>query len=273
MLHTHSFTYHPRYIMFLSQHFSFPLSVPLQHCSVLSFQKDKCAKRVNLQTQCSIERLSETQNKCKLSQLVVPVTHRCSFCCHVTAFPHTSSFLPNPASNLRHSPHQFCWWKLIHSSKYGTKRGSGDSRSSSLVISTSSHSTRQSYQPCSSIFMGSPRSTVSLPALLSCLKFHLLLRGRKIHLLTMANCFYTKFIAANYFEHRQYTELRGTIQVSGTLLCGKGQKCTCHQFVKVITALLTIFTMLQLHLPLSCKGHKARVTILLRPSLHLLPFF
>jgi len=28
MLHTHSFTYHPHYIMFLSQHFSFPLSVP-----------------------------------------------------------------------------------------------------------------------------------------------------------------------------------------------------------------------------------------------------
>ena len=27
-LHTHSFTYHPHYIMFLSQYFSFPLSVP-----------------------------------------------------------------------------------------------------------------------------------------------------------------------------------------------------------------------------------------------------
>ena len=26
--HTHSFTYHPHYIMFLSQYFSFPLSVP-----------------------------------------------------------------------------------------------------------------------------------------------------------------------------------------------------------------------------------------------------
>ena len=32
--HTHSFTYHPRYIMFLSQHFSFPLSVPFHHCSI-----------------------------------------------------------------------------------------------------------------------------------------------------------------------------------------------------------------------------------------------
>ena len=28
ILHTHSFTYHPHYIMFLSQNFSFPLSVP-----------------------------------------------------------------------------------------------------------------------------------------------------------------------------------------------------------------------------------------------------
>jgi len=34
MLHTHSFTYHPRYIMFLSQYFSFPLSVPFHQCSI-----------------------------------------------------------------------------------------------------------------------------------------------------------------------------------------------------------------------------------------------
>ena len=34
MLHTHSFTYHPHYIMFLSQHFSFPLSVPFHQCSI-----------------------------------------------------------------------------------------------------------------------------------------------------------------------------------------------------------------------------------------------
>ena len=33
MLHTHSFTYHPRYIMFLSQYFSFPLSVSFHQCS------------------------------------------------------------------------------------------------------------------------------------------------------------------------------------------------------------------------------------------------
>jgi hypothetical protein len=37
MLHTHSFTYHPRYIMFLSQHFSFPLSVSFHRCSLLIF--------------------------------------------------------------------------------------------------------------------------------------------------------------------------------------------------------------------------------------------
>ena len=35
MLHTHPFTHHPRYIMFLSQYFSFPLSVPFHQCSVL----------------------------------------------------------------------------------------------------------------------------------------------------------------------------------------------------------------------------------------------
>ena len=35
MLHTHSFTYHPRYVMFLSQYFSFHLSVPFHQCSVL----------------------------------------------------------------------------------------------------------------------------------------------------------------------------------------------------------------------------------------------
>ena len=34
MPHTHSFTYHPHYIMFLSQHFSFPLSVPFHQCSI-----------------------------------------------------------------------------------------------------------------------------------------------------------------------------------------------------------------------------------------------
>ena len=38
MLHTHSFTYyHPRYIMFLSQYFSFPLSVPFHQCSILLY--------------------------------------------------------------------------------------------------------------------------------------------------------------------------------------------------------------------------------------------
>ena len=34
MLHTHSFTYHPHYTMFLSQYFSFPLSVPFHQCSI-----------------------------------------------------------------------------------------------------------------------------------------------------------------------------------------------------------------------------------------------
>ena len=35
MLHTHSLTYHPRYIMFPSQYFYFPLSVSFHHCSTL----------------------------------------------------------------------------------------------------------------------------------------------------------------------------------------------------------------------------------------------
>ena len=34
MFHTHSFTYHPRYIIFLSQYFSSPLSVPFHQCSI-----------------------------------------------------------------------------------------------------------------------------------------------------------------------------------------------------------------------------------------------
>ena len=34
MLNTHSFTYHPRYIMFLSQYFRFPLSVPFYQRSI-----------------------------------------------------------------------------------------------------------------------------------------------------------------------------------------------------------------------------------------------
>jgi len=34
MFHTHSFTYHPHYMMFLSQYFSFPLSVPFHQCSI-----------------------------------------------------------------------------------------------------------------------------------------------------------------------------------------------------------------------------------------------
>ena len=36
MLHTHSFTYHPHYIMFLSQYLCFPLSVSFHHCFVQS---------------------------------------------------------------------------------------------------------------------------------------------------------------------------------------------------------------------------------------------
>jgi len=35
LLHTHSFNYHPRCIMFFSQNFSFPLSVSFHHCSIL----------------------------------------------------------------------------------------------------------------------------------------------------------------------------------------------------------------------------------------------
>ena len=35
LLHTHSFIYHPRCIMFFSQHFRFPLSVSFHHCSTL----------------------------------------------------------------------------------------------------------------------------------------------------------------------------------------------------------------------------------------------
>ena len=34
MLHTHSFTYHPHYIKFLSKYFSFPLSVPFHQCTI-----------------------------------------------------------------------------------------------------------------------------------------------------------------------------------------------------------------------------------------------
>jgi len=56
MLHTHSFTYHPHYIMFFSQYFSFPLSVPFHQCPTLIFiymsccfyQKDKRANPLNL---------------------------------------------------------------------------------------------------------------------------------------------------------------------------------------------------------------------------------
>jgi len=203
------------------------------------YQKDKRAKHVNLQKQCSVEMLSETLNECQLSQRVVPVTHSCSCCCRVTAFPHMASLLPQP--DIQPSPFttQVPLMKTIHSSKYGTKSGSGDFRPSSLAMSTSSQSIRQSYQPCSSILMGAPRSTVSLPPSLNCLKLHQLLRSSKVHPSTMANCFCTTFIAVSYFEPRQYTELRGTIHVSGTLLCGKGQKYTCHHIDKVITALGT----------------------------------
>ena len=35
LLHTHSSIYNPRCIMFFSQYFSFPLSVPFHHCSIL----------------------------------------------------------------------------------------------------------------------------------------------------------------------------------------------------------------------------------------------
>ena len=34
MLHTHSFTYHQHYTIFLSQYFSFPLSISFQQCSI-----------------------------------------------------------------------------------------------------------------------------------------------------------------------------------------------------------------------------------------------
>jgi hypothetical protein len=54
MLYTHSFTYHPHYTMFLSQYFSFPLSLPFHQCSIVSsswyfsYQKDKRTKPGNL---------------------------------------------------------------------------------------------------------------------------------------------------------------------------------------------------------------------------------
>ena len=35
LLYTHSFIYHPSYIIFFSQYFSFPLSVSFHHCSIL----------------------------------------------------------------------------------------------------------------------------------------------------------------------------------------------------------------------------------------------
>ena len=35
LLHTHSSIYHPRCVMFFSQYFNFPLSVPFHHCSIL----------------------------------------------------------------------------------------------------------------------------------------------------------------------------------------------------------------------------------------------
>ena len=35
LLHTHSFIYHPRCIMFFSQYFSFSLSLPFHQCSIL----------------------------------------------------------------------------------------------------------------------------------------------------------------------------------------------------------------------------------------------
>ena len=57
MLHTHSFTYHPHFLMFLSQYFSFPLSVPFHQCPIYSssstccsYQKDKRVKPGILQT-------------------------------------------------------------------------------------------------------------------------------------------------------------------------------------------------------------------------------
>ena len=37
LLHTHSFIYHPRCIMFFSLYFSFPLSVSFHHCFILIF--------------------------------------------------------------------------------------------------------------------------------------------------------------------------------------------------------------------------------------------
>ena len=37
MLHTHSFTYHRRCIIFFSQYFSFPLSVSFHRCSILIY--------------------------------------------------------------------------------------------------------------------------------------------------------------------------------------------------------------------------------------------
>ena len=43
LLRTHSFTHHPYYIMFLSQHFSFPLSVQFHHCPIPIHSPTTCA--------------------------------------------------------------------------------------------------------------------------------------------------------------------------------------------------------------------------------------
>jgi len=78
LLHTHSSIYHPRFITFFSQYFSFPLSVSFHHCCIpihpsirCSYQKDKRvnSRKIRISQNSDIEKHSEVLASCFLSYL------------------------------------------------------------------------------------------------------------------------------------------------------------------------------------------------------------
>ena len=56
LLHTHSFIYHPRCIMFFFQYFCFPLSLSFHHCSILVFHSPTISSIINLATESNLNK-------------------------------------------------------------------------------------------------------------------------------------------------------------------------------------------------------------------------
>jgi hypothetical protein len=77
LLNTHPSTYHPRCIMFLSQHFRFPLSVTLHHCSILIHLSHKLNSLSKCKLHCKLHK-QPLWSKVLFGKLITSDSHKVS---------------------------------------------------------------------------------------------------------------------------------------------------------------------------------------------------